>query len=64
MLFGFVTLAYGTVIVFRAFDQVSHSVSDTLRPFVITMGPLWIIAVAGAVALLRREGAWRANRRS
>ncbi len=27
----------------------------TLRPFVITMGPLWIIAVAGAVALLQGE---------
>jgi len=43
--------------VFRALDQVSHSASDTLRPFVITMGPVWVITVAGAAALLRRERA-------
>jgi len=54
VLFGFVTLAYGTVIVFRAFDQVSHSVSDTLRPFVITMAPVWAVAIWAAVVLLRR----------
>jgi hypothetical protein len=57
VLLGFVALAYGTVMVFRALDQVSHSASDTLRPFVITMGPVWVIAVAGAAALLRRERA-------
>jgi hypothetical protein len=57
VLLGFVALAYGTVLVFRAFDQVSHSASDTIRPFVITMGPVWVIAVAGAAALLRRERA-------
>jgi hypothetical protein len=57
VLLAFVALAYGTVMVFRAFDQVSHSASDTLRPFLITMGPVWVIAVAGAAALLRRERA-------
>ena len=55
VLLGFAVLAYGTVLVFRAFDQVSHSASDTLRPFVITMAPVWAIAVAGAAAILRRE---------
>jgi hypothetical protein len=55
VLLAFATLAYGTVMVFRAFDQVSHSASDTLRPFLITMGPVWVVAVAGAAALLRRE---------
>jgi hypothetical protein len=43
----------GTVLVFQAFDRQSHSVSDTLRPFLITMVPVWAIAAAGTVALLR-----------
>lgn len=38
-------LALGTVLVFRAFDAHSHSASDTLRPFVITMAPVWLVAV-------------------
>ena len=54
---AFVLLAYGTVMVFRALDQVSHSASDTLRPFVITMAPVWAVAVAGAAAVLRRDRA-------
>jgi hypothetical protein len=48
-------LAYGTVLVFLAFDRVSHSASDTLRPFLLTMGPVWALALAGAVAVLRRS---------
>jgi hypothetical protein len=55
LLLAFAALAFGTVLVFRAFDQVSHSASDTLRPFLITMGPVWVVAVAGATALLHRE---------
>jgi hypothetical protein len=50
----FVLLAYGTVLVFLAFDRTSHSASDTIRPFVITMAPVWAVAVA-AVLALRRE---------
>ena len=46
-------LAYGTVFVFLAFDRNSHSVSDTVRPFVITMGPVWALAIWSAVTLLR-----------
>jgi hypothetical protein len=38
--------------VFLAFDRNSHSASDTLRPFIITMAPVWAIAIAGAWALL------------
>ena len=38
---AFVVLAYGTVLVFLAFDRQSHSNSDTIRPFVITMAPVW-----------------------
>ena len=53
---GFAVLAYGTVLVFMAFDRDSHSASDTLRPFIITMAPVWAIAVAGAVAILRWPG--------
>lgn len=47
-------LAYGSVLVFQAFDRDSHSASDTLRPFVITMGPIWAIAIAATVTLVRR----------
>jgi putative Mn2+ efflux pump MntP len=50
---GFVLLLAGTVMVFEAFDRSSHSVSDTLRPFLITMTPVWLVAIAGAVAVLR-----------
>jgi len=50
---GFALLLYGTVMVFLAFDRQSHSASDTLRPFIITVAPVWIVAIAGAMALLR-----------
>jgi len=50
---GFALLLYGTVLVFLAFDRQSHSASDTLRPFVITMAPVWIVAIASAMVLLR-----------
>jgi len=50
---GLALLLYGTVLVFLAFDRQSHSASDTLRPFVITMAPVWIVAVAVAMVLLR-----------
>jgi hypothetical protein len=48
-------LLYGTVAVFEAFDRVSHSNSDTIRPFVLTMGPVWALAIAAAVVLLRKR---------
>jgi len=50
-----VVLLYGTVAVFEAFDKVSHSNSDTIRPFVITMGPVWVLAIAAAAILLRKR---------
>jgi hypothetical protein len=50
-----VLLLYGTVAVFEAFDRVSHSNSDTIRPFVITMGPVWALAIAAAAVLLRKR---------
>jgi hypothetical protein len=38
---AFLLLVAGTVLVFVAFDVDSHSVSDTIRPFVIAMAPIW-----------------------
>lgn len=46
-------LLYGTVAVFLAFDRVSNSASDTLRPFILTMTPVWLVALAGAWVWLR-----------
>ncbi|TMC26505.1 MAG: hypothetical protein E6I84_01975 [Chloroflexi bacterium] len=51
---GLILLLAGTVMVFEAFDRQSHSNSDTIRPFLITMVPVWVVAIAGAMALLRR----------
>ncbi|HKV86867.1 MAG TPA: hypothetical protein VJT78_02605 [Candidatus Dormibacteraeota bacterium] len=52
---AFVVLLFGTVLVFEAFDRDSNSASDTIRPFVITMAPVWAIAIAAARVLLRRQ---------
>jgi hypothetical protein len=51
---GLVLLLAGTVMVFQVFDRDSHSASDTIRPFLITMAPVWAVAIAGATVLLRR----------
>jgi hypothetical protein len=40
-----VGLLTATVLVFAAFDRDSHSVSDTVRPFVIVMAPVWLVAL-------------------
>ncbi|HZC76762.1 MAG TPA: hypothetical protein VE258_03390 [Ktedonobacterales bacterium] len=50
---AFAVLLVGSMLVFAAFDRTSHSASDTLRPFLITMLPVWAVAIAGAWALLR-----------
>ena len=47
-------LVFGSVLVFQAFDRNSHSASDTIRPFVITMAPVWAVAIWAAMVLLRR----------
>ena len=49
----FASLALGSVLLFREIDASSHSVSDTIRPFAITVGPLWIAAVMAARIVLR-----------
>jgi hypothetical protein len=50
---GLALLIFGSVLVFLAFDRTSHSASDTLRPFLITMLPVWIVFAAGARIVLR-----------
>ena len=52
---GTLVLLAGTVLVFRAFDAHSRSASDTLRPFLLTMAPVWIVAVSAARVVLRRR---------
>lgn len=47
-------LLFGTVLVFQAFDRNSNSASDTIRPFVVTMAPVWAVAIAATRVLLRR----------
>jgi len=54
-LLALASLIAGTVMVFLVLDRHSHSASDTLRPFVITMLPVWAIALVGAKALLGRQ---------
>ncbi len=51
-------LIYGTIAVFEAFDRVSHSNSDTIRPFVITMGPVWALAIWAATVVIRKPRNW------
>ena len=52
---AFIVLLYGTVLVFHAFDQNSHSASDTLRPLIITMTPVWALSIVAATVLLQRQ---------
>jgi len=51
---AFAFLLYGTVAVFAAFDHNSDSVSDTVRPFILTMAPVWALSIAAARVLLER----------
>jgi Na+-driven multidrug efflux pump len=57
VILAFAVLMVGTALVFQTFDSHSHSASDTLRPFIITMFPVWAVAIAGAWALLRTPSA-------
>jgi hypothetical protein len=47
-------LLFGTVLVFQVFDRNSNSASDTIRPFVITMGPVWALTIWAVTAVLRK----------
>jgi hypothetical protein len=52
---GTALLVAATVLVFIGFDRTSHSASDTLRPFLLTMVPVWAIAIVAARLLLTRR---------
>jgi hypothetical protein len=47
-------LLFGTVLVFEAFDRNSNSASDTIRPFVITMGPVWALTIWAVTVVLQK----------
>jgi len=47
-------LVWGSVLVFLAFDRNSNSASDTIRPFIITMAPVWVVAAVAARQVLKR----------
>ena len=51
----FALLVFGTINVFVVLDSNSHSASDTLRPFLLTMVPLWIVALWAARIVLRER---------
>jgi hypothetical protein len=55
LLVVFALLAYGTVNVFVILDSQSHSASDTLRPFLLTMVPVWLVALWAARIVLRHR---------
>jgi hypothetical protein len=52
---GGVLLLFGTVLVFRVLDLRSHSASDTLRPFLIVVVPVWAVAIWAARRLLQQR---------
>jgi hypothetical protein len=52
--FALSVLVFGSVLVFQAFDRSSNSASDTIRPFVITIGPVWAVAIWAAAVLLNK----------
>jgi len=49
----FALLLFGTLMVFLALDRGSNSGSDTLRPFLITMVPIWLVTLWAARTVLR-----------
>ncbi len=54
VVFALAVLLFGTVLVFGAFDRNSNSASDTIRPFVITMGPVWALTIWAVRVVLRK----------
>jgi hypothetical protein len=53
LLLVFGLLIYGTVMVFFALDADANSASDTLRPFLLTMAPVWLVTLWAARVVLR-----------
>jgi len=54
LLVAAVVLVVATVLAFVWFDRHSHSASDTLRPFLLTVVPVWLAAIAGWRVLIVR----------
>ena len=50
-----IVLAVATVYLFLVIDANSHSVSDTLRPFLLTMVPVWAVTLYAARIVLRSK---------
>ena len=55
LVLAFALLSLGTINVFLVIDGNSHSVSDTLRPFLLTMVPVWAVAIYAARIVFRTE---------
>jgi hypothetical protein len=53
VLVALAVLAFGSALVFQALDRTSHSASDTIRPFLVTMAPVWAVAAWASALLLR-----------
>jgi hypothetical protein len=53
--FSLALLLCATLSVFLFLDRNSHSASDTLRPFLLTMAPMWLVALFVFRAVLRRS---------
>ena len=53
LLIVFGLLSYGTVMVFLALDTRGQSASDTMQTFLLTMVPVWLVALWAARIALR-----------
>lgn len=53
LLVVFALLIYGTVAVFLILDSTSNSASDTLRPLILSIGPVWLVTLWAARVVLR-----------
>jgi hypothetical protein len=53
LLVAFVALTVGTVEMFFMIDAQSRSASDTLRPLLLTMVPVWAVVIWAARVVLR-----------
>jgi hypothetical protein len=51
----FALLVYGSINLFVILDSNSHSASDTLRPFLLTMVPIWLVALWATRIVLRSD---------
>ncbi len=50
---GLAALVVATIVAFVVIDSGSHSASDTLRPFLLLMVPVWAVVLLIGRLLLR-----------